>query len=345
MRTWMKLAALAVVVVLAGAVRAEDKPRTGDKPTGDDKAMTDEHFVDHAYTGCQNELLLARLAQQRARNEDVRKFASKMLEEHAKGNQALILIVSADRIAVPDKPLKEQQAELDRLHSNEVKDFDREYMECAVRHHEKAVEMCERASKELKNEKLKEFATNAVPALKEHLKLAKEVLAKVDQGTGVERTGAVERTGDARGKALTDSEFVMKAASGGIAEVAIAKEAQSKATNPDVKKFADRVVTDHTKVNEELARIAKDAGLTLPEKPDAAQEEKVKYFHDSTKDFDKEFVHHMVDSHTKGVELFTKASKELKNDRLRMFADKSLPTLKEHLQIAKELHDKVGRGE
>jgi putative membrane protein len=353
MRTWMKLAALAVVVALAGAVRAEDKPKPGDKPTSDDKTMTDENFVDHAYTGCQNEMLLARLAQQRARNEDVRKFANKMLEEHAKGNQALIRIVSAERIAVPDKPLKEQQAELDRLHSNEVKDFDKEYMESAVKHHEKAVEMCERASKELKNEKLKEFATNAVPALKEHLKLAKEVLAKVDSATGVERTGAGERSGagEARtrteegGKALTDNEFVTKAASSGMAEVAIGKEGQSKAKNPDVKKFADRVVADHSKANEELTKIAKDAGISIPEKPDAAHEEKVKHFHDAAKDFDKEFVHHMVDSHTKGVELFTKASKELKNDRLRMFAEKTLPTLKEHLQMAKELNDKVGRGE
>ena len=63
-------------------------------------------------------------------------------------------------------------------------------MEWVVKHHEQGLEMCERASKELKNEKLKEFATNAVPAIKEQLKTAKEVLAKVDKGTGAERTGA-----------------------------------------------------------------------------------------------------------------------------------------------------------
>jgi len=340
MRTWIKLAALAVVVALAGVGRADDKPASGDKPAKDDKAMTDTHFVDHAYTGCQNELLLARLAQQRARNEEVRKFAAKMIEEHNKGNQALILIVSEQRIAVPDKPLKEQEKDLQRLHSNEVKDFDKEYMECIVKDHKAAVELFERASKELKNEKLKEFATKAVPALKEHLKLAKEVQSKLDTGTAVARTEGEERT-----KALTDNEFVMKAASSGMAEVAIGKMGQEKAKNADVKKFADRVVTDHTKANEELTRIAKDAGISVPDKPDSAHEEKVKHFHDGAKDFDKEFVHHMVESHTKGVDLFTKASKELKNEKLRSFAEKTLPTLKEHLSMAKQLHEKLGRGE
>ena len=175
MRNWIKLGALAVVVALAGVGRADDKPKPGDKPTSDDKAMTDSHFVDHAYTDCQNEMLLGRLAQQRAQNEDVRKFAARMIEEHAKGNQAFILIVSELRIAVPDRPLKEQQKDLDRLHGNEVKDFDREYMDYVVKEHEAAVKLFEHASKELKNEKLKEFAAKAVPSLKEHLTLAKEV--------------------------------------------------------------------------------------------------------------------------------------------------------------------------
>jgi|GEM_PF-3684498 len=352
MRTWMKLASLGVVVALAGAVRADDKPKEGDKPTGDDKTMTDSHFVDHAYTGCQNELLLARLAQQRARNEEVRKFANKMVEDHVKGNQALILIVSKQRIAVPDRPLKEQQKELDRLHSNEVKDFDKEYMACIVKEHEKALELFERGAKELKNEELKEFATKAIPATKEHLALAKEVRSKLEGGSGVERTGAGERTGaeeragsrGARdeGKALTDNEFVTKAASSGLAEVAIGKLGQEKAKNADVKKFAERVVTDHSKANEELIRIAKDSGITVPDKPSAEHEQHVKHFSEgAARDFDKDFVNHMVNSHTKGVDLFTKASKELKNEKLRGFAEKTLPTLKEHLEIAKKLQGQL----
>jgi putative membrane protein len=51
----------------------------------------------------------------------------------------------------------------------------------------------------------------------------------------------------------------------------------------------------------------------------------------------------MVESHTKGVDLFTRASTELKNEQLRGFAAKTLPTIKEHLDMAKRLQGEIGR--
>jgi putative membrane protein len=204
MRTWMKVLSLAVVLAVGGGLRADDdKKRTGDKPTRtddrrgddrrdddrrtderrtDDKKFSDTHFVDHAYTGGQNEVLLNRMALQRTQNEDVRKFAQKMLEDHGKANQDLLLIVSEARIAVPDKPLPEQEKDLRHISSNEVKNFDKEYMDHMVMNHEKSVKLFEQGSKELKNEKLKEFATKTLPVIKEHLKMAKETRDKVAKG-------------------------------------------------------------------------------------------------------------------------------------------------------------------
>jgi len=383
MRTWFKLAILAVAVAVGGGLRADDTKKPGDKPgsdnkttrtdddkrsdtkrtddrrsddkhhddkASDDKKFSDTHFVDHAYTAGQNEIIMNRMALERSRNEDVRKFAQKMLEDHGKNNQELTLVVSELRIAVPDKPLPEQEKDMRHLVSNEVKDFDKEFMDHMVMDHEKAVKLFEQASKELKNEKLKEFATKSLPTLKEHLKMAKDVQAKVGgragtDGRSPERSGTTERTREA-GKALTDNEFVTKAAGSGMAEVAIGKLGQEKAKNAEVKKFADRVVTDHTKANEELMRVAKEAGINVPDKADADHEGKVKHFRsEADKNFDKEFVNHMVGSHTKGVDLFTRASKELKNEQLRRFAEKTLPTLKEHLDIAKRLQEQAGRGD
>ena len=206
MRTWMKLAVLAVVVAVGGGLRADDKPKPGDKPgsdhkatrtddkrtddrrsddkrheehRSDDKKLTDSHFVDHAYTDGQNEIILNQMALQRSRNEDVRKFAQKMLEDHGKANQQLTLLVSELRIPVPDKPLPDQAKEMQKISSNEVQNFDKEYMDYMVKDHEKAVKLFEQASKELKNDRLKDFASKTLPTLKEHLKLAKETRDKV----------------------------------------------------------------------------------------------------------------------------------------------------------------------
>lgn len=201
MRTWLNLAILAVVVAVGGGLRADDdKKRTGDRPRDDDKPargddrrsdssrpddakkFSDTHFVDHAYTSGQNEIILNRMALERSRNEDVRKFAQKMLEDHGKANQDLLLIVSEFRIAVPDKPLPEQEKDLRHMSSGEVKDFDKEFMNHMVMNHEKSVKLFEQASKELKNEKLKAFASKTLPTIKEHLKVAKETRDKVAKG-------------------------------------------------------------------------------------------------------------------------------------------------------------------
>ena len=55
---------------------------------------------------------------------------------------------------------------------------------------------------------------------------------------------------------VNDEEFVTKAAIGGSTEVALAKLAQQRATDPEVKKFADKMATDHTKANNELLTLA-----------------------------------------------------------------------------------------
>ena len=172
------------------------------------------------------------------------------------------------------------------------------------------------------------------------IKLA--ALAAVVALTG---TGRADDTTKAEGKGLTDAQFVTKAASAGMAEVAMGKLGQEQGKSEDVKKFAARMVTDHTKANQELMQIVMDLKMEAPEKPLPEHE---KHLKDLTAgkaaDFDKEYMHHMVMSHEEAVKLFTQASKELRNEKLRAFAEKTLPTVKEHLQMAKEIHEKVGKG-
>jgi len=129
-----------------------------------------------------------------------------------------------------------------------------------------------------------------------------------------------------------DAKFVTTAANDGMAEVDAGKMAQQKAVSKRVKAFADMMVADHSKANDELAAIAKTKNITLPAGPD---EEKQKMAADmgkmSGKAFDKDYVNGMVDGHEKAVKLFTDASQNCKDADLKAFATKTLPTLKMHL--------------
>jgi putative membrane protein len=139
-----------------------------------------------------------------------------------------------------------------------------------------------------------------------------------------------------------DKDFVMKAAIGGLAEVQMGQTAQQKGQNADVKAFGARMVTDHSKTNDELKQLATTKGLALPTDLD----EKHKKTADSIavkngKDFDKAYMSDMVKDHEEDVKEFEKTSKTAGEADIRSWAAKTLPTLQEHLRMAKETLKKV----
>ncbi len=139
-------------------------------------------------------------------------------------------------------------------------------------------------------------------------------------------------------KEFSDARFVDKASMDGQAEIAAGKIAMTRAQNEQVKKFGARMVEDHTKANNELTTIVSEIKVPVPEKLSAEHEKMLMHFqNDSAADFDKDYMDHMVKAHEKAVELFTKASKECKNEKLKAFAEKTLPTLKQHLALARKI--------
>jgi putative membrane protein len=139
-----------------------------------------------------------------------------------------------------------------------------------------------------------------------------------------------------------DQEFVNKAAQGGMAEVVLGQMASSKGTSPDVKNFGNRMVSDHGKANDELKQLAQTKGVTLPaDIDDESKKMSDKLSTLSGKDFDKAYISGMVDDHEKDVKEFEKASKDAKDPDLKAWATKTLPTLQDHLKMAKEAKSKL----
>ncbi len=139
-----------------------------------------------------------------------------------------------------------------------------------------------------------------------------------------------------------DKEFVTKAAQGGMAEVSLGQMAAAKATNNDVKEFGNRMVTDHSKANDELKQLATNKGITLPAEP-GAEEKKAEdaLSKKSGKAFDKAYMTDMVKDHEKVVAEFQKESKDAEDPDLKAWATRTLPTLQDHLKMAKQVASKV----
>jgi putative membrane protein len=144
--------------------------------------------------------------------------------------------------------------------------------------------------------------------------------------------------GRADEKAFSDAEFVKKAGSSGVKEVMMGKLGTTMGQSDAVKKFSETIVADHTKANTELMAAAKAAGLSVPDAPSPEDQKELDMMkgHKGA-DFDRHFAEHMVKGHEKSVALFTTASKEARDPNLKAFATKTLPTLQQHLEMAKRL--------
>lgn len=139
-----------------------------------------------------------------------------------------------------------------------------------------------------------------------------------------------------------DRSFVHDAAQGGLAEVQEGKLAQQKASSADVKQFANTMVTDHTKANDELKRIAQEKGVTAPARTseqEATAEANLRK--ESGTQFDRDYIKQQIGDHQKTIALFEKQVNSGSDPDLKSFAQETLPILRRHLEMAQGLSSKT----
>jgi putative membrane protein len=136
-----------------------------------------------------------------------------------------------------------------------------------------------------------------------------------------------------------DKKFLDAAAHAGHTEIEGSKLAQSKSSNSDVKSFADEMIKDHTRVGDELDQLAASKDVKVPTEPSLTQKAKLEMLDAySGANFDKHYAKEIgVSAHEDTVKLFRKASKEAKDPDVKAFAEKTLPGLEHHLEMAKKL--------
>ena len=135
-----------------------------------------------------------------------------------------------------------------------------------------------------------------------------------------------------------DKKFMTEAAQGGLAEVQLGQLASQRATSDAVKQFGQRMVQDHTQANTQLKQLASQKGVTLPTTI-GSENQKVKQQLSklSKTRFDKAYTNDMVKDHEKDVSLFQSEAQGGQDPDVKAFAAQTLPTLQEHLQMAKSI--------
>ena len=136
----------------------------------------------------------------------------------------------------------------------------------------------------------------------------------------------------------TDTEFATKAAQAGIAEISEGRAAEAKGQSAAVKAFGKKMVDDHTKAADELKNVAAKSGVKLPtatsndEKQTGEKLARLK-----GAEFDTAYSEQAVKDHEAAVALFKNEASAGSDAGLKTFAQQTLPTLEEHLRMAKAL--------
>ena len=135
-----------------------------------------------------------------------------------------------------------------------------------------------------------------------------------------------------------EKEFIAQAGEGGLAEVRQSEVAQQRAQNGDVKAFAQRMVADHGRSNQELQQLATTKGAAIPTALNEQHQAAVSHLQGlEGAELDRAYMMHMVDDHQKVVTLFENAERTVQDPDLKLWISKTVPVLREHLQHAQKL--------
>jgi putative membrane protein len=144
----------------------------------------------------------------------------------------------------------------------------------------------------------------------------------------------------AQNAGMTDKDFYEELAQANIAEVELGRLAAQKASSPQVKAFAQQMVTDHTKATTDLQQVAQRKGVTLPTEPGARHKATKQAMESlSGSAFDKAYIQSQDMDHERTIALLEKQMKNSQDSDATALASKMLPVVQQHKKMVDQLEE------
>lgn len=140
-----------------------------------------------------------------------------------------------------------------------------------------------------------------------------------------------------------DKSFVKKALEGNAAEVQMGQLALQKSNDDQVKQFAQRMVDDHGKMQDQLKPVAEQMGVKVPEGPSKGQMKKMEKMKTLSGDaFDQAYIKDMVKDHKSDASEFKEEAQSTQNAQLKQLATEGGQTIESHLQQIQQIAQSKG---
>jgi putative membrane protein len=140
-----------------------------------------------------------------------------------------------------------------------------------------------------------------------------------------------------------DAAAMKQLAQANLSEIESGKAAAAKAQSPDVKQFAQKMVTDHQQMLNELVTLAKAKDVALPQSASLKDKAEIMMMERASgADFDKKYMEEMVKDHQNDAKETQDLAAKAKDPDFKAAVQKAHAKIEEHLQLAQRIASQHG---
>jgi putative membrane protein len=157
--------------------------------------------------------------------------------------------------------------------------------------------------------------------------------------------GAAGTSGNNAALSMGERNFVQDQLKDGTREVELGQLAEKNAASPDVKQFAQMMVTDHTRAGQKLETIAQRDNVEVDKSDNDTRDDVEKLSKLSGREFDKEYIDMMVKDHKDAVDALQDQAENADHPEVKTWAAETLPRIKHHLEVAQQLQTQLNNAD
>jgi putative membrane protein len=343
--------------VLAGggvAPPADTATTVATQPVATGTVRADSAFISQVDEGHVTEIRLAQVAESRATDLGVKRFAQKMTQDHNRMRSEWTEVSSRNGLRLSTIMSPHHQEQMARLARLSGAEFDRAYMSTMVQNHQQTLNSLQTRGRSAQSPEVQQLVTRSIPAVQEHLRLAQENATRIgadfsgDVAAGADTFDVTKdrqkvrgRTGN--GNIRADAQFIRDVDASHFLQVRLGRLAKDKAREGAVKRFGEKMEKDHGQLQEQLSNAAAREGMDFKSGMGPEHMENFRRLEKlSGNAFDRAYMTFMIQSHNGYLNYWRKEGRAARSPAVRQVVNRGLPTLEEHMDMAKRIGRQVG---
>jgi putative membrane protein len=341
----------------------------------------DQQFINRLAAENLLEVRLGQTAEKNGSSAAVKQFAQQMVSDHTAMQKQWMALASKNDLDFKAEWSPEQTEQAERLRAVTGADFDRAYMGLTVQNHAANVSAFENEQLVAHSPEVRNFMARDLALLQNHLRQAREIGRQVgaDVSGGVATTPAAPSPADTtivtqnppradttivaqnpqadprgadrqrvqeqatQGNIRADAQFIRNVDAHHYLQVRLGRLAQKKGRDSAVKRFGERMEEDHGALQQQLNNVASrngmkfESGMGPDNRANLERLEKV-----SDKAFDRAYMTLMIQTHNGYLNYWRKEGRAARSAPVRQLVNRGLPTLEEHMEMAKRIGSRIG---